>query len=73
MRLAQFRSLKGFNNTSWYNSTPTIVDDDIHNTFDYEIRKPTRKLEILKRRREESLKGKVKKSKTLHGYQWTKL
>ena len=72
-RLAQFRSLKGFNNTSWYNSTPTIVDDDIHNTFDYEIRKPTRKLEILKRRREESLKGKVKKSKTLHGYQWAKL
>ena len=37
-RLAQFRSLKGFDNTSWYNSTPTIVDGiedyEIHNQIE---------------------------------------
>ena len=59
-RLSQFRSLKGIsnNNTSWYNSTPTIVDND-----QYDIQIPNRKLEMIKRRREESMKSKVKKAK----------
>ena len=68
-RLPEFRLRKVFNNTSWYNSTPTIVDD----TFDYEIHKPNRKLEMLKRRREKSVKSKVKRAKSLRGYKWAKL
>ena len=49
-RLAQFRSLKTFNE-------PIL----------------SRKLDILKRRREKSMKSKVKKSKSLQAYRWSKV
>ena len=66
-RLAQFRSLKGFNNnTSWYNSTPTIVDD----AEEYEIRKPNRKLEMLNERREKSARIKKRKLQKKQIYKW---
>lgn len=64
LRLAKFRSFKGFNN-----STLAIAD----NVEEYEIHKPNRKLEMLKERREKSARIKKRNLQKKQVYKWQKV